>query len=236
MSALLEVRGLDVFYGEAQALDSVTFDIGRQEIVAIIGANGAGKTTLLRTISGLVRGRKGSIHFNGREISSTPVHQVVAAGLAHIPEGRGIFPTLSVWENLKMGAYAGGRPDNAQLARVREWFPVLFERLSQAAGMLSGGEQQMLAIGRSLLARPKLVMIDELSLGLSPKITRELMPRLQEMRGAGTSVLLVDQSVALALRLADRVFILANGRVAWSGAPAELEGDPRLMNKYLGMD
>ena len=163
-------------------------------------------------------------------------HTIVARGVSHIPEGRGLLGTLTVRDNLRIGGYLTGSPDKERLARLREWFPVLFERMDQPAAMLSGGEQQMLSIARSVLARPKLLMVDELSLGLSPKITMELLPRLRDIRDEGASVLVVDQSIRLALKLADRIYILANGRVAWSGPPSELASDPGLMNKYLGMD
>src|SRR5690606_29070606 len=187
-------------------------------------------------ISGLVRPRSGSIRFATEDIGRMPVHAIVGRGISHIPEGRGVLGALSVRDNLRVGCYLTGKLGEERMERVREWFPVLFERLAQPAGMLSGGEQQMLAIGRSLLARPRLLMIDELSLGLSPKITAQLMPRLQDIRADGTSVMLVDQSLHLAKRIADRIYILANGRVAWSGPPGDLEGDDHLMDKYLGMD
>ncbi|MBE0592577.1 MAG: ABC transporter ATP-binding protein [Gemmatimonadales bacterium] len=236
MSMLLDIRDLDVAYGEAQALHAVTLSVAEGEIVAVVGANGAGKTTLLRTVSGLVRPESGSIRFAGEDIGKLPVHSIVGRGISHIPEGRGVLATLSVRDNLRVGCYLTGKAGERRMEQVREWFPVLFERLAQPAGMLSGGEQQMLAIGRRLLVHPRLLMIDELSLGLSPKITAQLMPRLQDIRAGGTSVVLVDQSMHLAMRIADRLYILANGRVAWSGPPGDLEGDRQLMDKYLGMD
>ena len=236
MSALLECRQVGVAYGEAQALHGVSITVAAREIVAMIGANGAGKTTLLRTISGLVRPSSGQVLFEGQDICRLPPHTIVARGVSHIPEGRGLLGTLTVRDNLRIGGYLTGSPDKERLARLREWFPVLFERMDQPAAMLSGGEQQMLSIARSVLARPKLLMVDELSLGLSPKITMELLPRLRDIRDEGASVLVVDQSIRLALKLADRIYILANGRVAWSGPPSELASDPGLMNKYLGMD
>ena len=234
--ALLQLRDLVVRYGQAEALRGISLEVGEREIVAVVGANGAGKTTLLRTISGLVRPAAGSINFGGQSIARSPVHAIVEAGIVHIPEGRGIFATLSVHDNLRVGAYLGGKPDPLLMALLRVWFPVLFDRAEQPAGMLSGGEQQMLAIARAVLAKPKLVLIDELSLGLSPKVVSQLMPRLQDLREKGASVLLVDQNIHQTLRVADRVYILANGRIAFSGAPAQLRADPDLMSRYLGVE
>jgi branched-chain amino acid transport system ATP-binding protein len=236
MTALLECRDLAVSYGEAQALHGVSIEVRPKEIVALIGANGAGKTTLLRTFSGLVKPASGQIRFDGHDIAGLAPHDIVKRGLSHIPEGRGVLGTLTVKDNLRIGGYLTGTPDKDRMARLRTWFPVLFDRLAQPAAMLSGGEQQMLSIARSVLAGPKLLMVDELSLGLSPKITAELMPRLRDIRDEGASVLVVDQSIRLALKLADRIYILANGRVAWTGPAAELAAEPQLMNKYLGMD
>ena len=235
MTALLECRSVGVSYGHAVALQDATLHVDAGEIVALVGANGAGKTTLLRAISGLVRPSAGTIRFAGADIAGLPVHAIVARGLSHIPEGRGVLGSLSVRDNLRIGAYLRGKPDDARMARIRAWFPLLFERLDQPAALLSGGEQQMLLISRSLLAQPRLLMVDELSLGLSPKITAELMPRFRDIRADGTSVLLVDQSIRLAMRLADRIYILAHGRVAWSGLPAALDAEPQLMNTYLGV-
>lgn len=234
--ALLQLRDLVVRYGQAEALRGISLEVGEREIVAVVGANGAGKTTLLRTISGLVRPAGGTIDFGGQSIARSPVHAIVEAGIVHIPEGRGIFATLSVHDNLRVGAYLGGKPDPSLMALLRGWFPVLFDRAEQPAGMLSGGEQQMLAIARAVLAKPKFVLIDELSLGLSPKVVSQLMPRLQDLREKGASVLLVDQNIHQALRVADRVYILANGRIAFSGAPAQLRADPDLMSRYLGVE
>lgn len=233
---LLEVVNLVVRYGSAQALHGISLSVAAQQIVAVVGANGAGKTTLLRTLSGLVRPADGHVHFAGEDIAKLPVHRIVHRGISHIPEGRGILPTLSVKENLRLGAYVHGRPDAALMARLEQWFPVLFRRHDQLAGMLSGGEQQMLAISRAVLARPRLVLIDELSLGLSPKVTSELVPRLRDLRDAGASVLLVDQNIQQALRVADHVYVLANGRIAYSGTPQELRAAPDLMSTYLGVE
>jgi branched-chain amino acid transport system ATP-binding protein len=204
--------------------------------VAIVGANGAGKSTLLRAISGLVRAVSGSVRFENQDIGRAPVHEIVRRGIAHIPEGRGIFAPMTVSDNLRIGGLVRGGADRDVQTRLRNWFPVLFDRLAQPAGMLSGGEQQMLAISRALLSQPRLLMIDELSLGLAPKVIAELTPRLGEIRAAGTSVLLVDQSLQLARRVADRMVLLANGRVVWSGPTAQLEDDASLMRRYLGID
>jgi branched-chain amino acid transport system ATP-binding protein len=232
---LLDIVDLVVRYGSAQALHGISLTVAPQEIVAVVGANGAGKTTLLRTLSGLVRPAGGHVRFAGEDIARLAVHRIVQRGISHIPEGRGILPTLSVKENLRLGAYVHGRPDPALMTLLEKWFPVLFARHDQAAGMLSGGEQQMLAIARAVLARPRLVLIDELSLGLSPKVTSELVPRLRDLQGSGASVLLVDQNIQQALRVADRVYVLANGRIAYSGTPAELRAAPDLMRTYLGV-
>lgn len=232
---LLEIVNLVVRYGSAQALHGISITVAPQEIVAVVGANGAGKTTLLRTLSGLVRPAGGHVKFAGEDISKLAVHRIVQRGISHIPEGRGILPTLSVRENLRLGAYVHRRPDPALMSRLEQWFPVLFRRQEQPAGMLSGGEQQMLAIARAVLARPRLVLIDELSLGLSPKVTSELVPRLRDLREGGASVLLVDQNIQQALRVADRVYVLANGRIAYSGTPDALRATPDLMSTYLGV-
>jgi branched-chain amino acid transport system ATP-binding protein len=232
---VLECNHLSVSYGQARALHGVSLTVGRKEIVALIGSNGAGKTTLLRTVSGLVRASEGEIRMEGRKIGRMPPHQVVAHGVAHIPEGRGVLGPLSIRDNLRIGSYATGAVDAGRLATVQGWFPALFERLSLPAAMLSGGQQQMLAIARAVLGAPKLLMVDELSLGLSPKTTAELVPRLRDIREEGASILLVDQSVRLAMKLADRIYILANGRVAWSGPAGQLNGDEQLMSRYLGV-
>jgi branched-chain amino acid transport system ATP-binding protein len=232
---LLEVVDLVVRYGSAQALHGVSLSVASRQIVAVVGANGAGKTTLLRTLSGLVRPAHGHLRLAGEDISRLGVHRIVERGISHIPEGRGILPTLTVMDNLRLGGYVHGRPDPALMARLEEWFPVLFRRHDQLAGMLSGGEQQMLAIARAVLARPRLILIDELSLGLSPKVTSELVPRLRDLREAGASVLLVDQNIQQAFRVADRVYVLANGRIAYGGTPDELRAAPDLMSTYLGV-
>lgn len=233
---LLEVVNLVVRYGSAQALHGISLSVAPRHIVAVVGANGAGKTTLLRTLSGLVRPAEGYVRFGGEDIAGLAVHRIVQRGISHIPEGRGILPTLTVKENLRLGAYVHGRPDPVLMAQLQRWFPVLFDRHEQLAGTLSGGEQQMLAISRAVLARPRLVLIDELSLGLSPKVTSELVPRLRDLRDAGATVLVVDQNIQQALRVADHVYVLVNGRITFGGPPDELCAAPDLMRAYLGVE
>lgn len=234
---LLAAENLQVAYGEITALHDVSLQVDQGELVAILGANGAGKTTLLRTISGLLRPAKGSVRFADRPLSGMPVHEIVRLGLSHVPEGRGLLPELTVMENLRLGMYLHGpRKLQAELARVFELFPVLQERATQAAGMLSGGEQQMLAIARSLVSRPKLLMVDELSLGLAPKITGELMRLLSRIHEEGVTVLMVEQNAHQALKFATRVYVLANGRTAVSGTAQELADKPDLLDAYLGKD
>jgi len=236
-AALLEVAALEVRYGGVTALSDVSFAVGRGEIAAILGANGAGKSTLLRTISGLQHPRSGAIVFDGTPIEARGPHEIVQLGISHVPEGRGVLGELTVLENLQLGAYSrGGIRAAGELGGVFELFPVLSERRAQAAGMLSGGEQQMLAIARSLLARPKLLMIDELSLGLAPKIASALLQLLGRLRRDGLSILLVEQNVHQTLAVADRVYLLANGRIGFHGTPAELRARPDVMDAYLGTD
>ncbi|WP_326535691.1 ABC transporter ATP-binding protein [Pseudorhodoferax sp.] len=232
---LLDIDGLEVAYGDAVALHGVSLRIEAGTITSVLGANGAGKTTLLRTISGLQRARRGSVRYDGQPIGGLPVHRIVRAGIAHVPEGRGVLAELSVLDNLRLGAYA--QPAATQAAALQEvhaLFPVLRERQHQAAGMLSGGEQQMLAIGRALLARPRLLMVDELSLGLAPIVTRTLMQLLERIKARGVTILLVEQSIHQALRISDRVYILANGGLAFDGTPQALAAREDLMHAYLG--
>jgi branched-chain amino acid transport system ATP-binding protein len=234
---LLQAENLQVGYGEMMALHGVSLNADAGEIVAVLGANGAGKTTLLRTLSGLLAARAGRISFDGKDVSRRPAHELVRLGVSHVPEGRGMLPELTVLENLQLGAYVrGGTKKSGGLDRVFELFPVLAERRDQPSGMLSGGEQQMLAIGRSLLARPKLLMIDELSLGLAPRITRQLMDLMGTIKAEGLGVLLVEQNVHQTLKVADRVYLLVNGRIAFQGTPDGLRAEGDLMRTYLGMD
>jgi branched-chain amino acid transport system ATP-binding protein len=234
---MLSVRDLDVYYGDAQALAGVSFDVAAGGIVAIVGANGAGKTSLIRTIAGMHRPARGHIVFNDVDIAGWPSHRVCNLGIGQVAEGRQIFPTLTVGENLEMGAMlprARGKRA-VQLDRVFALFPILKERLRQTAGTLSGGEQQMLAIGRCLMGAPDLVMFDEPSLGLAPAIVQEVLRTIRELNREGLTCVLVEQNVALSLKLADRAYVLENGRVTLSGAGAELLADDRVRQAYLGM-
>ncbi|RAI39359.1 branched-chain amino acid ABC transporter ATP-binding protein, partial [Rhodoplanes elegans] len=227
---MLQVRDLDVFYGDAQALDRVSFEVPEGSIVAIVGANGAGKTSLIRTIAGMIRPGHGSITYRGEEIAGLPSHRVCNLGIGQVAEGRQVFPTLTVGENLDMGALlprARAKRD-AELARVFQMFPILEERLKQTAGTLSGGEQQMLAIGRCLMGQPDLVMFDEPSLGLAPAIVHEVLRTIRDLNAAGLTCVLVEQNVALSLKLADRAYVLENGRITLCGTGEELLADDRV--------
>ncbi len=235
--ALLEVTGLDVFYGGIHALKDVTFSVEEGQVVTLIGANGAGKTTTLRAISGLVKPSKGTVKFNGRTITNLPAHEIVALGLAHAPEGRGIFANLTVDENLQMGAYL--RKDPAGIAKDREraleLFPRVRERLAQNAGTLSGGEQQMLAIARALVAKPKLLLLDEPSLGLAPQIVALIFKIVKAIAAEGTTILLVEQNAHQALRVAQTAHVLEVGSLVTSGPAAELAQDDTIRKAYLGV-
>jgi len=233
---LLEVRGLCAGYGPFQVLYDIDLDVGAGEIVAVLGANGVGKTTLNRTLSGLLRATAGSVRFDGADIARAGHAAIVQAGLIHVPEGRKIFPNLSVRENLLLGAYARGRAARAQtLEQVLTTFPRLRERLSQAAGSMSGGEQQMLAIGRGLMSQPRLLILDEPSLGLSPLLTEELFTLITTLHADGLSILLVEQNVVQSLAVAGRAYVIEHGRVALSGDAVVLGDDPRLRAAYLGL-
>jgi branched-chain amino acid transport system ATP-binding protein len=236
MSALLEVRGLSVAYGAIEAVRDVSFTVDAGQIVCLIGANGAGKTTTLRTISGLLRPASGEIVFNGRPIHRQPAHTILSSGIAHCPEGRRIFSRMTVEENLLLGAYA--RKDNQQvqtdLRRVFEVFEVLGERRRQKAGLFSGGEQQMLAIGRALMSRPTLLMLDEPSMGLSPIMTQRIFETIGELRREGTTVLLVEQNALAALALADHGYVIDLGKTTLHGTGDELLADERVRVAYLG--
>jgi branched-chain amino acid transport system ATP-binding protein len=233
---LLQVEGLSVRYGAVPVLHEVGLEVAEGEAVALLGANGAGKTTTLRAVSGLVRPSAGSVRLDGRLLSGRPPHEAVAAGVGHVPEGRRVFARMTVAENLAMGAYARGRPDPADLARVHALFPVLAERAGQDAGTLSGGEQQMLALGRALMGRPRLLLLDEPSLGLAPQVVETVLAAVGSLVADGTAVLLVEQDVGLALGLAGRAHVLATGRVVLSGRAADLRDDPRVAAAYLGAD
>ena len=236
--AMLEVRGLSVAYGDATALDGVSLAMAAGEIVAIVGANGAGKTSLIRSIGGVLAPRGGSIRFEGREIAGWPSHRVCDLGIGQVAEGRQIFPALTVRENLEVGAMLPRAKAGAKrtLERVLTMFPRLAERAAQAAGTLSGGEQQMLAIGRCLMGAPRLVMFDEPSLGLAPAVVVEVLRIIERLAGEdGLTVLLVEQNVAASLRLAHRAYVLENGQVVLEGEGQALLGDPRVREAYLGM-
>jgi len=230
---MLQVEKLSAGYGPVQVLWDVDLEVGEREIVALVGSNGAGKTTLLRAISGLIRLSGGEARFEGQALRGLRPEQIVALGIAHVPEGRHLFQGLMVRENLMAGAYA--RRDGAELDEVLELFPRLGERMSQVAGSLSGGEQQMCAIARGLMSRPKLLMIDELSLGLAPKLVEQILERLTSVTEAGTAVLLVEQDVDAALEAAARGYVLENGRIVASGESSALLEDPRIREAYLGV-
>jgi branched-chain amino acid transport system ATP-binding protein len=233
---LLTVDNLEVCYGVISALQDVSLEIDSGEIVTLIGANGAGKTTLLRTISGLIKQSRGAITFDGHDISVMRPHEIVRLGMSHAPEGRQVFPAHTVRENLLLGAYQDRDKDRIRqnLDRVFSTFPVLAERREQKAGTLSGGEQQMLAIGRALMARPKLLLLDEPSLGLAPLIVRKIFQIIREINGAGTTVFLVEQNAHMALSIAHRAYVLQTGRVIKSDVASKLLEDPDVKKAYLG--
>ena len=234
---MLKVCDIDVFYGDAQALDRVSIDVAEGKIIAIVGANGAGKTSLIRTIAGMQRPARGRIRFRGIDITGWPSHRVCNAGIGQVAEGRQVFPSLTVRENLEVaGLLRRARSRRAEsLARVFAMFPILSERDRQAAGTLSGGEQQMLAIGRCLMSRPDLVMFDEPSLGLAPAIVQEVLKTIRELNRDGLTCVLVEQNVAVSLRLADHAYVLENGRITLTGTGSELLADDRVRQAYLGM-
>ena len=237
MSTLLRVDDLVVHYGVVQALRGVSFEVGEGEMVALVGANGAGKTTTLRSVSGLLAPTSGTIGLGGRQIQGWAPHRVVAEGVAHLPEGRELFGGMSVFENLQLGAWpAGGDPSvwHPRLERMLDLFPRLRERLTQAAATLSGGEQQMLGVARALMSEPRLLIIDELSLGLAPMIVAQLFDILREVNSRGTAVLIVEQFVHMALGNTDRAYVLSKGKVVMEGRSADLLADPALVETYLG--
>ncbi len=231
---LLEITGLKVNYGKIAGLRGIDLSVNTGEIVTLIGANGAGKTTTLKTISGLRSVAEGRILFDGSDITHMPGHKRVAAGLCQAPEGRGVFPGMTVTENLAMGAYVHGKPDADELERVFTLFPRLAERRSQQGGTLSGGEQQMLAIGRALMAKPRLLLLDEPSMGLAPQFIALIFQIIAEINEAGITVLLVEQNAAQALSVADRAYVLETGRIVKTGTGKELLGDESVVAAYLG--
>ena len=233
---MLEVESIDVFYGDVQAVREVSFQVGPGEIVTLVGANGAGKSTVLKAVSGLLHPRRGAIRFEGADVSGEPPYRLVARGLVLVPEARQLWPAMTVRENLEMGAYSrAARPHRAAMLReVLGMFPILGKRSAQNAGTLSGGEQQMCAIGRGLMARPRLLLLDEPALGLAPLLVREVFAALEEIRRRGTTILLVEQNVSHALALADRAYVLESGRVTLEGPCSELSRDPRVRREFLG--
>jgi branched-chain amino acid transport system ATP-binding protein len=235
--ALLELTGVDAFYGRVRALRGVTINVDQGEVVALIGSNGAGKTTTLRTISGLMHPPSGSITFDGKDIGRMPVHQIVGLGICQSPEGRRLFPRMQVIDNLRMGAFL--RNDSAgiqkDMERVFELFPRLKERTTQLAGTLSGGEQQMLAIGRALMSRPKLLMLDEPSLGLAPILVETIFQIVREINGQGIPILLVEQNAHKALEVAHRAYVLETGSIVKTGSGKELLDSPDVQRAYLGI-
>ncbi len=234
--ALLKVENLQVFYGVIQAVKGISFEVNQGEIVALIGANGAGKTTVLHTVTGLVPAKAGSITYNGVDLLKTPSHKIVAMGMAHVPEGRRIFQELTVLENLQMGAFT--RRDKGEVAKtlqmVYERFPRLEERKKQVAGTLSGGEQQMLAMGRALMSKPDIILMDEPSMGLSPLCVTEIFDIIQEINKAGTTVLIVEQNAKKVLSIADRAYVLETGNIILEGPAQELLNNDSVKKAYLG--
>ena len=233
--AMLEVKNLEVYYGVSQALKGVSFEVNQGEIIALIGANGAGKTTTLHTITGLLKAKNGSIVYNGTDVTRTPGYKLVGMGLAHVPEGRRIFATLTVLQNLKMGAFT--RKDKSEiedtLKLIYKRFPRLEERKNQMAGTLSGGEQQMLAMGRALMSHPKMIVMDEPSMGLSPIYVNEIFDIIRSINEDGTTVLLVEQNAKKALSIANRAYVLETGTIALSGDAKELMNNDRVKKAYL---
>lgn len=234
--AMLEVKGLQVYYGVIQALKDVSFEVNQGEVIALIGANGAGKTTTLHTVTGLLPAKAGSIIFEGVDITKVPAHKIVEMGIAHVPEGRRVFADLSVYENLIMGAYT--RKDKKEIAanleNVYKRFPRLKERRTQRAGTLSGGEQQMLAMGRALMSNPKMIVMDEPSMGLSPIFVNEIFDIIEKVSASGTTVLLVEQNAKKALSIADRAYVLETGKIVLSGDAKQLMNDDSIKKAYLG--
>ncbi|MEE0339140.1 ABC transporter ATP-binding protein [Acidaminococcus fermentans] len=233
---MLTIKNLNVYYGAIHAVKDLNMEVGDGEIVTLIGSNGAGKSTILHTISGLIKPKTGSILYKGEEIVGVPAHKLVGRGLVQVPEGRHVFAEMTVMENLDMGAYL--RTDKDGIARdkekVFEKFPRLKERISQTAGTLSGGEQQMLAMGRALMSRPQLLILDEPSMGLAPLLVREIFSIIKEINSEGTTVLLVEQNANMALSIADRAYVLETGRVVLSGTAAELAASEAVQKAYLG--
>ena len=234
--AMLEVKDLQVYYGVIQALKGISFHVNQGEVIALIGANGAGKTTTLQTLTGILSPKSGSIVFEGKDLTRTPAHKIVEMGMAHVPEGRRVFADMSVYENLLLGAYT--RKDKAEIAEsiasIYKRFPRLEERKGQRAGTLSGGEQQMLAMGRALMSRPRIILMDEPSMGLSPIFVNEIFDIIREVSESGTTVLLVEQNAKKALSIADRAYVLETGSITMDGKAEDLLNDEAVQKAYLG--
>ena len=234
--AMLEVKDLQVYYGVIQALKGISFHVNQGEVIALIGANGAGKTTTLQTLTGILSPKSGSIVFEGKDLTRTPAHKIVEMGMAHVPEGRRVFADMSVYENLLLGAYT--RKDKAEIAEsltsVYKRFPRLEERKGQRAGTLSGGEQQMLAMGRALMSKPRIILMDEPSMGLSPSFVNEIFDIIREVSESGTTVLLVEQNAKKALSIADRAYVLETGSITMDGKAEDLLNDEAVQKAYLG--
>lgn len=234
MAEILNIENINVYYGQIHALKDISLKVDEGEVVALIGANGAGKTTTLRTISGLLRSKTGSIKFMGNEVSHTEAHKLVSMGVAHVPEGRRIFSQMTVQENLEMGAYTNSANLKAGIEDVYERFPRLKHRMNQVAGTLSGGEQQMLAMGRALMSKPKLLMLDEPSMGLAPILVQQIFDIIKELHKVGTTILLVEQNAEMALEVADRAYVLETGKIKLSGTGTELARSDEIKKAYLG--
>ena len=234
--AMLEIKDLSVYYGVIQALKGISFEVNEGEVIALIGANGAGKTTTLHTLTGILPARSGSIKFNGVELTKTPAHKIVKMGIAHVPEGRRIFQQLTVLDNLKLGAFTRKDKDGIaeDMEKVYKRFPRLEERKTQIAGTLSGGEQQMLAMGRALMSKPRIIVMDEPSMGLSPIFVSEIFDIIESIRKDGLTVLLVEQNAKKALAIADRAYVLETGRITISGKASDLINDENVKKAYLG--
>lgn len=233
---MLKVSDLNVYYGVIQAIKGISFEVNQGEVIALIGANGAGKTTILHTVTGLLRAKSGKIEFEGTDITKMPGHKIVTLGMAHVPEGRRVFADLSVYENLILGAYT--RKDKEEISKTLEMvyrrFPRLQERKTQLAGTLSGGEQQMLAMGRALMSHPKIILMDEPSMGLSPIFVNEIFDIIKQVSASGTTVLLVEQNAKKALEIADRAYVLETGKIVKSASADELMNDDSIKKAYLG--
>ncbi|MFE6836068.1 ABC transporter ATP-binding protein [Streptomyces sp. NPDC057705] len=238
MTALLKVEDLKVAYGKIEAVKGISFEVNEGEIVCLVGTNGAGKTTTLRTLSGLIKPKSGTITFDGQPLAAVPAHKIVSLGLAHSPEGRHIFPRLTIAENLQLGAFLRTDKEGIEkdVQRAYEMFPILGERRKQAAGTLSGGEQQMLAMGRALMSQPKLLMLDEPSMGLSPLMMQKIMATIKDLKASGMTILLVEQNAQAALSLADQAHVMEIGKVVLSGTGRDLLHNEDVRKAYLGED